>query len=369
MIVGVLAAGQLGRMLALAGYPLGLRFRFLEPKAEAPAAFLGDSIQAGYEDKAALERFADGLAVATYEFENVPMESAEFLADRLPFHPHYSVLGASQDRLEEKYLFQTMGIPTAPFYAVDTFDDLRRAVEEIGLPGVLKTRRMGYDGKGQWVLRETGELEGAMAEAQGHALIYEAFISFKREMSLIAARSTTGEQAFYPLVENTHERGILHVTRAPAPECPAALQREAEGYASRIFETFDYAGVLTIEWFEHEGRLLANEMAARVHNSGHWSIDAAETSQFENHLRAILGLPLGETRASEHALMLNLIGHIPPREAILAVPGAHLHLYDKTPRPGRKVGHITLAGDDPAELERRAAALAPFVSGEICQMK
>ncbi|MDP8243357.1 MAG: 5-(carboxyamino)imidazole ribonucleotide synthase [Candidatus Hinthialibacter antarcticus] len=367
MIVGILAAGQLGRMIALAGYPLGLQFRFLEPKAEAPAARLGESIQAPYDDMDALAKFAEGLSVATYEFENVPAEAAEFLTDHVPFYPPSSVLGASQDRLEEKFLFQKLGISTPPFLAVDSKDDLQEAVKTIGVPGVLKTRRMGYDGKGQWVIRDPKDAGPAWEQATGAALIYEAFVPFERETSIVAARNRSGETVFYPLVENHHREGILRVTRAPAPNITDELQAEAERCAQLIMDAFEYAGVLTIEFFQHEGKLLANEMAARVHNSGHWTIDGAVTSQFENHLRGILNMPLGETTPIGHSIMLNLIGSAPPREAVLAVPGAHLHLYDKAPRPGRKIGHITLCDENPHTLEQRAAALQPFVEGSVCK--
>lgn len=367
MIVGILAAGQLGRMIALAGYPLGLQFRFLEPNAEAPAARLGESIQAPYDDMNALAKFAEGLTVATYEFENVPAEAAEFLTDHVPFYPPSSVLGASQDRLEEKFLFQKLDIPTAPFQAVESKADLQNAFETIGAPGVLKTRRMGYDGKGQWVIRNQNEIQNAWDSAAGAALIYEAFIPFEREASIVAARNRSGETVFYPLVENQHRDGILRVTRAPAPNATSEMQTEAERCAQLIMDAFEYAGVLTIEFFQHDGRLLANEMAARVHNSGHWTIDGAVTSQFENHLRGILDMPLGETSPIGHSIMLNLIGTAPPREAVLAVPGAHLHLYDKEPRPGRKIGHITLCDKDPQVLEKRAAALQPFIDGAVCK--
>ncbi len=367
MIVGILAAGQLGRMIALAGYPLGLHFRFLEPNPEAPAARLGESIQADYDDMDALARFADGLSVATYEFENVPAESADYLSAHVPFYPPASILGASQDRLEEKYLFQKLDIPTAAFQAVDSFEDLTQAMESVGTPGVIKTRRMGYDGKGQWVIRDKSDAEHAWRSAKDFALIYETFVPFERETSIIAARSRSGETVFYPLVENQHREGILRVTRAPAPNVSDELQSEAERCAQQIMDAFDYAGVLTIEFFEYGGKLLANEMAARVHNSGHWTIDGAVTSQFENHLRGILDMPLGDTAPRGHSIMLNLIGAAPPREAVLAFPCAHLHLYDKEPRPGRKIGHITLCGDDAGVLEQRANALLPFIDGAVCK--
>ncbi|MBI1387921.1 MAG: 5-(carboxyamino)imidazole ribonucleotide synthase [bacterium] len=366
MIVGVLAAGQLGRMMALEGYPLGLRFRFLEPKNDAPASWLAETIEAPYTDPAALQRFSDGLCVATYEFENVPVESAEWIAERVPFYPPPAALGAAQDRLEEKWLFQRLSIPAPSFKAVDSLSDLQAAIEEIGLPGVVKTRRLGYDGKGQSVIRERAQVESVWESLGNSALIYEQFVPFDRELSIIAVRSRHGEIACYPLVQNEHREGILRVSTAPAPDVSPELRAEAEEYARRILEAFEYAGVLTIEFFQRDGALFANEIAPRVHNSGHWTLDGAVVSQFENHLRAIMGLPLGRADAIGHSIMLNLIGAIPPREAVLAVPGAHLHLYDKEPRPRRKVGHITLCGDDPAELRVRAGAVAEFIKGAVC---
>ncbi len=358
MKVGILGAGQLGRMLALAGYPLGLRFRFLDPNPESPAAPLGEFIAADYDDPDALRRFADGLDVATYEFENVPASVADYLTGRVPaVHPHYGALAAAQDRLEEKEMFRRLGIPTAPFERVDSEEDLARAVEVLGLPAVLKTRRFGYDGKGQFVLRDGSDVGAAWAALGGSPLILEGFVAFERELSIIAVRGLGGDVAFYPLVENHHREGILRLSLAPAPGVEPALQARAEGFARAVLEAFDYVGVLAIELFQRGDELLANEMAPRVHNSGHWTIEGAETSQFENHLRAICGLPLGSTAPRGHSAMLNLIGSVPPREAVLATPDAHLHLYDKAARPGRKLGHITVRADDAEIVSRRLTEL------------
>src|SRR5690606_25582511 len=279
--VGVLGAGQLGRMLALAGYPLGLRFRFLDPNPESPAAALGEFIAADYDDPDALRRFAEGLDVATYEFENVPASVADYLAGHVPaVHPHYAALAVSQDRLSEKQLFRRLGIPTAPFAAVDSEDDLARAVDEVGLPAVLKTRRYGYDGKGQFVLREAADVHRAWAALGGAPLILEGFVAFERELSIIAVRGRDGDIVYYPLSENHHLEGILRRTIAPAPGVTASLQARAEASARAVLEEFDYVGVLAIELFQRGDDLLANEMAPRVHNSGHWTIEGAETSQF-----------------------------------------------------------------------------------------
>ncbi|HEX5270010.1 MAG TPA: 5-(carboxyamino)imidazole ribonucleotide synthase [Gemmataceae bacterium] len=353
MTVGVLGGGQLGRMLALAGYPLGLRFRFLDHSARAPGGHLAELHAGDYEDIDVLERFAEGLDVVTYEFENVPVASAQFLAGRLPVYPPPQALEAAQDRLVEKSFFHSLDIPTPPFLAVDSEEGFRAALRRIGLPAVLKTRRMGYDGKGQIVLREPKEAEFAWRVLGDVPQILEGFVPFQRELSVLAVRGRGGETAFYPLVENHHRDGMLRLSLAPAPGPAPELQTRAEDYARRVLTALDYVGVLAIEFFEAGGRLLANEMAPRVHNSGHWTIEGAVTSQFENHLRAGLGLPLGSAAAVGRAAMVNLIGHTPPSEGILRVPGAHLHLYGKAAAAGRKLGHVTLVERDEAALRAR----------------
>ncbi|MCS7067133.1 MAG: 5-(carboxyamino)imidazole ribonucleotide synthase [Meiothermus sp.] len=367
MRVGVLGGGQLGRMLALAGYPLGLRFRFLDSVAEAPAGPLAELLVGDYTDESLLARFAEGLELVTYEFENVPLAAATWLAERLPVYPPPRALEVAQDRVAEKTFFQGLGIPTPLFYPVQTHNDLLDGLERTGFPALLKTRRLGYDGKGQQLLRSPAEVEAAWAQLGGQPLILEAFVPFERELSILSVRSRSGQVGFYPLVENHHAGGILRKSLAPAPATPARLQHEAESIALRVMEKLDYVGVLAIELFEVEGALWANEMAPRVHNSGHWTIEGAETSQFENHLRAVLGWPLGSTAARGHAAMLNLIGERPEAAKVLAVPGAHLHLYGKEPRPGRKVGHITLRADTPEALEAhlgRLEAIMTDVTGE-----
>jgi 5-(carboxyamino)imidazole ribonucleotide synthase len=352
-LVGVLGGGQLGRMLALAGYPLGLRFRFLDPAAEAPAEHLAERVAGAYEDLVALKQFATGLDLVTYEFENIPVATARFLAQRLPVYPPAAALEAAQDRMAEKAFFQDLGIPTPSYAPVTSRAELAGAYDRIGRPAVLKTCQYGYDGKGQFVLHEPEDaVRGWEALGGGVPLILESFIPFDREVSLLAVRGRQGETAFYPLVENHHKNGMLQLSLAPAPDTPPELQALAEDYATRVLRTLEYVGVLAIEFFQHEGRLLANEMAPRVHNSGHWTIEGAQTSQFENHLRAILGLPLGPTAPVGASVMLNLIGDTPHPAAVLAVPGAHLHMYGKTPRPGRKLGHVTLLGPDLEAVQR-----------------
>jgi 5-(carboxyamino)imidazole ribonucleotide synthase len=351
--VGVLGGGQLGRMLALAGYPLGLRFRFLDPTPESPAGQLAERVGERFDSPAALDRFAPGLTVATYEFENVPLPLARALAQRVPVYPPPAALEASQDRLPEKLLFQRLGLPTAPFAAVGARADLDRALQEIGLPAVLKTRRFGYDGKGQAVIRGPGDAARAFDALGGVPLLLEGFVAFERELSQVAVRGRDGALAFYPLVENHHEHGILRLSLAPAPDLDADLQEQSVERTRRVLEALDYVGVLAIEFFQQGGRLIANEMAPRVHNSGHWTIEGARTSQFENHLRAVLGWPLGEAAALGPCAMVNLIGTPPAAPAVLAVPGAHLHLYGKAPRAGRKVGHVTVRAANAEQLRER----------------
>lgn len=355
--IGVLGGGQLGRMLALAGYPLDMRFRFFDPASDAPAGQIAEHVAGRYNDFEALERFARGVDAVTYEFENVPVEAARFLDERVRVYPPPAALSVSQDRLTEKNAFKAQGIPTAPFEAVDTWEGLLAAIERMGLPTVLKTRRMGYDGKGQVVLRSMEDAKGALETLGRQPLILEGFVPFSRELSIISVRDREGKTAFYPLVENHHHEGILRLSLAPAPNLSSELQAEAEGYASRMLEALQYVGVLAIELFQVEGKLLANEMAPRVHNSGHWTIEGAETSQFENHLRAIAGLPLGSTAPVGYSAMINIIGEVPDPAKVLAVPGAHLHLYGKAPRQGRKLGHVTLRANEVETLQANMKAL------------
>jgi 5-(carboxyamino)imidazole ribonucleotide synthase len=331
--IGILGAGQLGRMLALAGYPLGMRFCFFDPAADSPAGHLAPHIAADYDDWESLRAFSDSVDVVTYEFENVPVETVRFLKGFVPVYPPPLALEKAQDRLVEKSFFCELGIPT-PKLSVDVF-----AAWE-GFPAVLKTRRLGYDGKGQFNVASEAELAQALEKLAGQDLILEEFVRFEREVSILAARGRDGEMVFYPLTENTHREGILRLSLVSGERHP--LQEQAEAYARQAMEALDYVGVLAIEFFECEGQLLANEMAPRVHNSGHWTIEGAVTSQFENHVRALCGLPLGSANPLGAAGMVNLIGQAPDETSILQVEGAHLHLYGKLPRPGRKLGHVTV---------------------------
>ncbi|MEO8287548.1 MAG: 5-(carboxyamino)imidazole ribonucleotide synthase [Chloroflexota bacterium] len=361
-LIGILGAGQLGRMLALAGYPLGMRFRFLDPTPASPASHLAEQLVGSYSDHDMLERFADGLDLVTYEFENVPVDAVRLLAERTLVYPPPGALLVSQDRFSEKSFFVSQGIPVPAFAEVGSREGLDAAVEKIGLPAVLKTRRFGYDGKGQAVLRSTDDVGAAWRAMGGQPLILEGFVPFERELSILSVRAVNGQVAFYPLVENHHREGILRLSLAPVQGITAELQQQAESYARRVLDALDYVGVLAIELFEVKGQLLVNEMAPRVHNSGHWTIEGAETSQFENHLRAISGLPIGSTAPVGYSATLNLIGALPDPARVLEVEGAHLHLYGKEPRPARKLGHITLRTNDPAVLGERLARLRDVVS-------
>ena len=340
--IGILGAGQLGRMLALAGYPLGHRFRFLDPASDSPAGLLADHLELDYADTSALEQYANGLDVVTYEFENVPVDAARHLEKFVPVYPPPIALEKAQDRFVEKSFFQELGIPTPKFTT-----DLSKA-NDIGFPAVLKTRRMGYDGKGQSIVHSQAEL----AAEKAVDCILEEFVSFDRELSIIAVRNNSGETKFYPLIENHHRDGILRLS-VVIDNISTELQKQAEEHATKVMLELDYVGVLTIEFFEKDGQLLANEMAPRVHNSGHWTIEGAVMSQFENQVRAVTDAPLGSTSPLGACAMVNLVGELPDVEFILKMEGAHLHLYDKAPRPKRKLGHITLVEKDVETLNKK----------------
>ena len=341
MKVGIIGGGQLARMLAISGYPLGLDFVILEPAKDACSAHLGDHLCADYDDEEALAELAEKVDVVTYEFENVPASAVEFLNGKCPVYPPAQALACARDRLNEKNMFRELGIGTAEFADIDSLQSLEKAVKEIGLPAILKTRTLGYDGKGQQVLREDTDLETVWKDFNDVPAILEGFVPFDREVSIIAVKSVSGEMAFYPIAENHHEDGILRLSTSQADD---PVQSLAEDYAQRVLEKLDYVGVLAIEFFQLGDQLLANEMAPRVHNSGHWSIEGSECSQFENHMRAVTDQPLGSTKNIGYPAMVNLIGELPDTEKILSIEGAHLHLYGKSARAGRKIGHITVRG-------------------------
>ena len=353
MLVAIVGGGQLGQMLALSGIPLGHRFRALDPSPDAPAGQACELVQGVYDDPQALDRLADGADVLTYEFENVPVEAVRALEGRLPVAPPPASLEASQDRLTEKRLLRELGIPTAPFAGFSDPTSLARAREAVGEGGaVAKTRRLGYDGKGQCVLPAGADDAGVWRDlgAPGGSYLLEGLVAFRRELSIVAARDREGRVSCYPLAENVHREGILRTSRAPA-EVEPRVAATAASYARRLLERLDHVGVLAIELFDAEEGLLANEIAPRVHNSGHWTIEGAETSQFENHVRAVTGMPLGPMDPVGMSAMVNLIGSVPDPREVAAIPGAHLHLYGKTPRPGRKLGHITVRSDDAERLD------------------
>ena len=373
--VGILGGGQLARMMALAGAPLGLRFLAMDTAPDACAGQFAPLLVGDYRDESALAEFASKVDVATFDFENVPAESAEWLAQRVPVFPNPRALAVAQDRLVEKSLFRELGIPVGAFADVGSLDALRSEVDRLGGACILKTRRLGYDGKGQFRIKSPADVDAAWqalgAQAGTVGLIVEAFIPFERELSVVAVRGRDGEFRTWPLTENWHVDGVLSASLAPA-QVDAVLVEAAYAHARRLAESLDYVGVFALELFYRDGELLANEMAPRVHNSGHWTIEGAETSQFQNHLRAVLGLPLGETRTLGHACMLNWIGEMPDAASVLQEAGGHWHDYGKEPRAGRKVGHATLRADDAAALAHalarvgvalgRQAQVAPVVA-------
>jgi len=343
MKIGILGGGQLAKMLALAGYPLGLQFIILDPSADACGVGLGEHLLGAYDDPHLLADLAQKADIVTYEFENVPADVAAFLASHTHVYPAPNALAIAQDRLREKNFFLQRGIPTSEFSSVDSLEALQQTMQTVAYPAILKSRTMGYDGKGQILLKSAQDLPQAWKAMQGVPSIVEAFVPFQREVSIIAARRPGGEMVFYPLSENQHSGGILRTTEACRND---VLQQQAEDYVIRLLEALDYVGVLALELFETAGQLLANEFAPRVHNSGHWTIEGAETSQFENHLRAILDLPLGATQLRGHAAMVNFIGGLPEPEQVLSLDNAHLHYYDKQPRKGRKVAHAAVRSDN-----------------------
>ncbi|MBN8612311.1 MAG: 5-(carboxyamino)imidazole ribonucleotide synthase [Deltaproteobacteria bacterium] len=361
MRIGILGGGQLGRMLALAAVPMGHEVVVLAQSPDEPACAVARPLIGSFDDDLVIERLRQSVDVVTYEFENVPRAAVEGLAAHLPVRPGVRSLVVASDRWNEKTTFHALGIGTAPFAQVDDEDSLRAAVDRIGLPAVLKTRRLGYDGKGQRVLRTEADVPGAFAAIGGVPAILEGFVRFTRELSILGVRGVDGTIVTYPLVENTHRSGILFRTDAPAPHVSDALATRAREAISRLLVELDHVGVLALELFDREGELLANEIAPRVHNTGHFTIEGADTSQFEAHVRAITGEPLPPLTLRGRSVMINLVGAIPPRELILAIPGAHLHLYGKTERPGRKVGHITICAPDDAALDDRVARVIAIV--------
>lgn len=359
-VVGIVGGGQLARMLVIAGAPLDLDFVVLDPDREACAALLAHHLQAEYDDRSQLSAMARMCDNITFEFESVPHASVSFLAEHASTRPAARSLFTAQDRVREKTLFLDLGIPTPDYAVVDSHAELERAVGRVGLPAILKTRSLGYDGKGQTTLRDVADVSTAWEILGGAPLILERLVPFSREVSLIGVRDAGGRCCFYPLTENVHREGVLRYSRTRHDD---PFEPMARHYVRSLLERLGHVGVITLEMFQVGRRLLANEMAPRVHNSGHWTIEGATTSQFENHLRALLDLPLGDAATVRHAAMVNLIGQLPSTEDLLAVPGARLHLYGKQPRPGRKLGHVTVTASVEAELDHRLSLLL-HVAGE-----
>jgi 5-(carboxyamino)imidazole ribonucleotide synthase len=354
MKVGVLGAGQLGRMLALAGMPLGVDFVFYDQNPDACAAGLGTFICADFNDTEQLQAFANQVDVVTLEFENIPLSTLETIAQFKALHPAAAAVQVAQDRLNEKTLFTELGIPTPAYYVVDSADTLSDAASQQGEALIVKSRRFGYDGKGQATLENATAAGQVWDTLGGVPLIAEQRMAFDREVSMIAVRNPSGDMRFYPLAENVHQQGILVRSRAIVND---PLQANAEDYAQRVMQHLDYVGVLAFEFFDCGGELVANEIAPRVHNSGHWSIEGAVTSQFENHIRAILDWPLGDTTTRVDAVMFNLIGNMLDHQEVLKIHGAHLHDYGKAPRQGRKLGHITLCNPTPERTSQIEACI------------
>jgi len=366
-VLGILGGGQLARMLALAAAPLGVKTLVVDSSADACAGQVTQLIVADWTDYAALEAFAAQVDVVTFDFENVPAETAHWLAERVSVFPAPQALAVAQDRLAEKTLFRECGLQTPEFMAIDTREELDRALAAIGAPAILKTRRLGYDGKGQFRLKSVADADAAWAalgaQAEAHGLILEAFVPFERELSVIAVRGRDGDFRTWPLTRNWHTEGVLALSLAPALDIEQ-LQQRATALARTLAERLNYVGVFALELFVKDGDLLGNEMAPRVHNSGHWTIEGAHTSQFENHVRAVLGMPLGDTGARGVSVMFNWIGELPDASPVLRAVDAHWHDYGKQARAGRKVGHATLCAPDTATVATRLAELAGALGRE-----
>ena len=361
MKIGVLGAGQLGRMLALSAYPLGHQMRFLALSEEDPSSLLGKTFIHNNNPEM-VSNFADSSDIVTYESENTDVTIVNEISKNTKVYPSDKSLYISQHRGREKALLDTLKIPCAPYQMVNSLDDLKSAIKNIGIPSILKTATDGYDGKGQFLIKSEAQIDEAWEKMSGVDSILEGFINFKRELSLIAVRGIDGSLEYYPLVENSHHEGILRLTIAPAQNISVSLQNKAEEYMSSLLKEIKHVGVLTIELFESDDGLLVNEIAPRVHNSGHWTIEGAQTSQFENHIRAITESPLGQTTmTSKFSAMINIIGVHGPIQKVLKTKNAHLHLYNKAERTGRKLGHITLTSNSIDELNKTVDSLKEYL--------
>ena len=359
MKVGILGAGQLGRMLALAGTPMNVEFVLLDPIEDACGQSLGQFINAPFEDESALNEFVKNVDVVTVEFEHISTQSLEWLSQRVPVYPAPIAVTTAQDRLLEKQMFARLGIPTADYKAIDQQDEFIDYCTSRTQAMVAKSRHAGYDGKGQVRINTDTDLKDAWQQLAGVPIIVEDMVNFEREVSIIAVRNKKGQTAFYPLSENIHSGGILQCTKVKLND---PTQSQAEDYTKRVMDELDYVGVLTVEYFHCNGQLIANEIAPRVHNSGHWSIEGADSSQFENHIRAICGMPLGSTETRGPSAMINIVSEMPPRDDVLTVEGAHWHDYGKEPRAGRKLGHITLRANNQQQFDERLTKLESLLA-------
>ena len=361
MKIGVLGAGQLGRMLAISGYPLNHQFGFLGTSENEPAALLGQMF--AFENNAdSIKALVDFADVITFESENTDVEIIKAISKNVVVYPSEKSLFSAQHRGREKALFEQLKIPCAPYKMVHSKADLTAAVGQIGLPAILKTVTGGYDGKGQFLIKSNNQIAQAWESMNGVESILEGFIDFKRELSLIAVRSIDNDHKYYPLVENTHYDGILRLTVAPANNIDPVMQQTAQHYMQTLLDAINHVGVLTIELFETKQGLIINEIAPRVHNSGHWSIEGANTSQFENHVRAITGMPLGDTKPTQpYCAMINIIGKLGDTNEVLNMPNTHLHLYDKQQRNNRKLGHINISANSQNQLDNSIKKLRHFL--------
>ncbi|TCS43841.1 5-(carboxyamino)imidazole ribonucleotide synthase [Reinekea marinisedimentorum] len=362
MKLGVVGGGQLGRMLAQAALPLGIETKFLDPSAQSCAAAAGQLICAAYDDAEGIQQLSEGVSAVTFEFENVPPLTVEKLSQSLPAYPPANALATARDRWVEKSMFRDLGIDTPAFEKIDDQETLDAAVERLGCPAVLKTRTLGYDGKGQKVLRSTQDAAGAFAFLGSVPLIMESFVEFEYEVSCIGVRSASGDCVFYPLIHNEHRQGILYRSQ---PILNSSLQSQAESVVKKVMDSLNYVGTLAFEFFVKDDQLIANEIAPRVHNSGHWTIEGSATSQFENHVRAVAGLPLGSTETRGDVAMYNIIGKLPVIEKILAIPGVHLHNYGKSERAGRKIAHLTVTSESAEQLNSRCSQVEALLVNDL----
>ena len=364
--LGILGGGQLAKMLASAAANLGVRTRIWDPSPKPPAAIIAEHLRAPFDDPAAANAFTNNLTAATYEFENIPEPTAAAVARAVPLFPNPKALQISADRLTEKRHLQSLDIPVPTFHPISTPQDIAQAQASFPFPAILKARRLGYDGKGQAQARTPADLQSAWQSLNQTDCILEHKVPFQRELSVIVARDRHANTRVYPLCQNHHEQGILRTTIAPA-DAPDDLIHNAAQHATNLAHSLGYVGVLTLELFQHNNQLLANEFAPRVHNSGHWTIEAAAISQFENHIRAVLDLPLGPTQHIAHAHMINFISAIPPIQELAAIPNLAIHHYTKQPRPNRKLGHATITAHSPQQAATIAEQVQQLIADHQTQ--